>query len=128
MQEIFFFVVEVFCNVLFELLVNVFAESFGGVNFGTSGEGIDSRKIFNFVIYASCGILAGFFSVWLFPHKLIRNQTFQIFGLIVNPLICGFALYWFKRRNGAAQRSFGNFINGWTCVFLTALIQFVLTK
>lgn len=114
-------------ELLVQLLVEIIANIFGNAYFAPVEEGADRQAVFAFVFYALFGICAGIFSVWLFPNNFVKSQYFNLFGLIINPLVCGFALYWFKRRddaNGEPQRSLSNFANGWICVFLIALIRF----
>ena len=83
------------------------------------------------LVFTLVGAAFGFLSALIFPHPLVHPSRFHGIGLLISPVLTGFAMAWIGRawqrrgRNSVRIESFGY---GFTFALALALIRFWLVR
>jgi hypothetical protein len=117
---------EIFGDVLLQIAFELAAEALGGAFGFRKRTGAVASVISPILV----GAIAGFLSIWLFPHRLIAaHASIPGASLVLAPLATGYAMNFLGdrlRRFGRCTSSLATFRGGALCAFTMALIRFGL--
>jgi hypothetical protein len=129
MEDLFGVLLEIFGEVLFQILTEILIDVFSrGVS-----EAIQGRRsvhpITAGVGYLVLGAIAGGLSLALYPHRIVRATRFHGISLLISPIVTGLIMAqagrWIRSagKKSAQVESFGY---GFAFAFGMALVRFVL--
>ncbi len=132
MEEILFAVLEIVAEALFEF----FWEAILALAVhGTRAIGISPRTLnraLSALIYTGVGLMAGWISVLVFPHPLVRPSTrFHGISLLISPLLAASGMSLIgsvlrrKRRRTTQIETFGY---AFAFAFAMSLVRFIFVK
>lgn len=82
-------------------------------------------------IYVVFGAMAGWISVLVFPHPLVRASRFHGISLLISPLLAGSVMSSVGsalRRKGKRTTQIETFVYGFAFAFAMALVRFLFVK
>lgn len=122
------FILQIVIEILVDLGLHSLAQAFHGRR--------DRNPIFALIGYAVSGVIAGFISLFVFPHQLIRSASFRGInlhgiGLLISPLLAGLvmsAIGSIRRKREMNVIRLDSFIYGFIFAFGISLIRFLYAK
>jgi hypothetical protein len=132
MLEILF---ELIIQTVFEFLLQLGGELMLELGIRSFGEPFVDREQRNPVVagigYALFGLAAGGLSLLIFPHSFVRSENFHGIGLLITPVMAGFAmagLGWLRERRGERRLRLDSFLYGFIFALPMAIVRFLYTS
>jgi hypothetical protein len=121
--ELLAFLLEIFGDVLLQIAFELVAEALSGV-IGLRKRTSAAASVIGPILI---GVVAGFASIWLFPHRLVATRVvIPGASLLMAPLATGYLMHILGgrlRRFGRYPSNLGTFRGGALCAFSMALIR-----
>jgi hypothetical protein len=90
-----------------------------------------SNSIRKMVLFIALGILAGLFSLWLYPFHFLKSLPLQILNLFLTPTAIAYIIYLADRRinkNKEKQLYYLSFIFAFLFMFSLELIRLFMAR
>jgi len=125
------FLIEIFL----EFLIQIVGELLFAVVLHFFSRFIRTRKTLNALVtgimYLGVGLLAGWFSILIFPRAFVRSSNLHGISLLITPVLAGFAMStigWIRGRQGKSLIRLETFSCGFIFAFAIALIRLIFTS
>jgi fluoride ion exporter CrcB/FEX len=119
-------------NLLGELLLQIVGQILFELGIHAVGQVFEDRKFSNpwfaGIGNGILGVLAGFLSLLIFHHSLVKHETFRLANLIIMPIVAGSLMWLIGRwRTKREQKtiSLESFWQGFIFAFGMALVRFI---
>jgi hypothetical protein len=90
-----------------------------------------ARVVATAIMYAGVGLLAGFFSLLIFPRAYARSSTLPGISLVITPVLGGLLLSfiaWLRVRTGDWTIRLETFAYGFLFTFAMTLLRFLFAE
>jgi hypothetical protein len=126
---------EFLLEIFLEFLIQIVGELLFAVVLHVFSRFIRTRKTLNALVtgimYLGVGLLAGWFSILIFPRAFVRSSNLHGISLLITPVLAGFtmsAIGWIRGRQGKALIRLETFSCGFIFAFAIALIRLMFTS
>jgi len=122
---------ELFAEVVLQLLIEAICSLFARILRGVAEGAEAGSPAFAAAGYLVLGVMAGFASLFVLPHHLVRPSRFHGISLLISPLVTGIIMSQIGallRRNDKMTVRIESFIYGFTFALGVAVIRLVFVR
>jgi hypothetical protein len=122
---------ELFAEVILQLLIEAICSLFARILRGVAEGAEAGSPVFAAAGYLVLGVMAGFASLFVLPHHLVRPSRFHGISLLISPLVTGIIMSQIGallRRKDKTTVRIESFLYGFTFALGVAVIRLVFVR